>query len=139
MAQLRNALFLMMLATFVACSGTSPVTPDPDPDPDPDPNPTQVSYAATIQPIFNAQCVSCHSTSNPQNGVALNSYSATMASQGDTYGGPIVIAGNAAGSPLYDKLQANPENGSRMPQGSALSTQQIEAIRSWIQAGALNN
>ncbi len=66
----------------------------------------------------------------------LNSYSATMASVGDLYGKKIVTPGNAAASPLFDKLLANPQFGSRMPQGGSLTTQQIDLIRAWINEGA---
>jgi hypothetical protein len=59
-----------------------------------------------------------------------------MASVGDLYDKKIVTPGNAAASPLYDKLLANPEFGSRMPQGGSLTTQQIDLIRAWINEGA---
>jgi hypothetical protein len=59
-----------------------------------------------------------------------------MASVGDLYDKKIVIPGNSAGSPLYDKLLANPQFGSRMPQGGSLTTQQIDLIRAWIDEGA---
>lgn len=62
-----------------------------------------------------------------------------MASQGVQYNRLIVVAGNADESPLYDKLQSNPQFGSRMPEGSSLTTQQINAIRDWINTGAPNN
>lgn len=93
----------------------------------------QIAYSTQIQPIFNSRCTSCHGGIS---GVNLNSYSATMASVGDLYEKKIVIPGNSAGSPLYDKLLANPQFGSRMPQGGSLTTQQIDLIRAWIDEGA---
>jgi len=93
----------------------------------------QVAYSTQIQPIFNSRCASCHGGIS---GVNLNSYSATMASVGDLYDKKIVTPGNAAASPLYDKLLANPQFGSRMPQGGSLTTQQIDLIRAWINEGA---
>jgi hypothetical protein len=93
----------------------------------------QIAYSTQIQPIFNSRCTSCHGGIS---GVNLNSYSATMASVGDLYDKKIVTPGNSAGSPLYDKLLANPQFGSRMPQGGSLTTQQIDLIRAWIDEGA---
>jgi hypothetical protein len=93
----------------------------------------QVAYSSQIQPIFNSRCTSCHGGIS---GVSLGSYSATMASVGSLYSKKIVTPGNAADSPLYDKLLANPQFGSRMPQGGSLTTQQIDLIRDWINEGA---
>jgi len=130
---MRHRLVLMLVLLLVQCSKKLPTAPDPDPSADP------VSYAATIQPIFNARCVSCHSASVPQSGVAMQSHAAVMASVGTLYAGPIVIAGNPDTSPLVDKIEPGPRFGSRMPQGSSLSSSQITAIRRWIQEGARNN
>lgn len=124
---------LLLAFALIQCSKKLPTSPDPDPTGDP------ISYAATIQPIFNARCVSCHSASVPQSGVALQSHAALMASVGSLYGGPVVIAGNADDSPLVDKIEPSPRFGSRMPQGGTLTTAQIAAIRQWIQEGAANN
>lgn len=105
-----------------------------------DPGPV-VSYAADVQPIFAASCggVGCH-VGESTNGVDLSTYSATMSSVGLQYGGAVVIAGNAAGSPLIDKVEASPTQGSRMPLGaSSLTASQVEVIKTWIDDGAENN
>lgn len=95
-----------------------------------------VSYASDIQPIFNARCTVCHGNSG---GVNLSSYQALMNSNGNFYGTNVVVPGDAAASGLVDKLEPNPQFGSRMPQGSSLSGNDIEKIRAWINEGALNN
>jgi hypothetical protein len=93
----------------------------------------QVDYDDDIQPIFNARCTSCHGN---QSGVTLTSYEATMESVGDQYERLIVVPGDPDQSPLVDKIEANPEFGSRMPQGGTLSSEQIGLIRQWIAEGA---
>jgi mono/diheme cytochrome c family protein len=128
----RYALALVVLA-FVSCSKKMPTQTDDTP---PD---ATVTFSATIQPMFNARCVSCHSASAPLSGVNLTSYAATMASRGSLYNALIVVAGNADQSALYDKLLSSPRFGSRMPQGGSLTSQQIANVRAWINAGALNN
>lgn len=128
----RSALLLSLLV-LASCSKKMPTQTDDTP---PD---TTVTYSGTIQPIFNARCVSCHSASVPQSGVNLATYAATRASRGTQYNALIVLPNNADDSALYDKLLASPRFGSRMPQGGALTTQQIANIRAWINAGAPEN
>ncbi|TNE70260.1 T9SS type A sorting domain-containing protein [bacterium] len=93
----------------------------------------QVDYASQIQPIFSANCTGCHGGTS---GVTLNSYSAVMNSTGAQYGIKIVSPGNAALSPLVEKIKANPSKGGRMPQGGSLSSEQITLIETWINEGA---
>ena len=105
-----------------------------------DPGPS-VSYADDIQPIFNRSCggVGCH-INEATNGVNLTTYASTLASEGLQYGGPVVVAGDAASSPLFDKINPNPQFGSRMPLGrGALPANDIALIRAWINDGAPNN
>ncbi|MGN8225748.1 T9SS type A sorting domain-containing protein [Gracilimonas sp. BCB1] len=96
----------------------------------------QVDYEEEIQPIFNASCNSCHSAG--QNSFNSSSYEAVMASTSPAsrYDSKHVIPGNPDGSPLVDKIEPNPQFGSRMPQGGALSEEQISLIRQWIAEGA---
>lgn len=115
---------------------TGPIIDEPD-----DPTPTVVSYSTQVQPIFAASCggSGCH-VGGSASGVNLASWSATMASNGSQYGGPSVVAGGAASSPLIDKLGVSPRFGSRMPLGrAALSSSQVQTITSWINDGAPNN
>lgn len=96
----------------------------------------QVEYEDQIQTIFDARCTSCHGAG--QNGFNSSSYDAVMnsASPSNRYNGPYVIAGNADGSPLVDKIEPNPQFGSRMPDINGLPNEQIALIRQWIDEGA---
>ena len=95
-------------------------TPTPTPTPSATPNTATFSYiyANILQP----KCVSCHGSAG---GYSYASYADTMKS---------VVANNANNSPLYSSVY----NG-RMPTSTKLSTQEIQIIYNWIQAGALNN
>lgn len=94
----------------------------------------QVDYSEDIQPIFNQNCTSCHGS---QNGVTLSSYDAVMSSVGSQYGTEIVVPNEPDQSPLVDKIEPNPEFGSRMPQGGPyLNDEQINLIKTWISEGA---
>ena len=67
-------------------------------------------------------------------GVNLSNYQQLLTSFGDQYGARIVDPGNAANSPIVDKIsRQQPQFGSRMPLGRApLSGAQIAVIRDWI-------
>ena len=134
---------LLIALILIGCSSdadngmiTGPVTEEPD-----NQTPTVVSFSMQVQPIFAASCggSGCH-VGGSASGVNLASWSATMASNGSQYGGPSVVAGSAAISPLVDKLGSSPRFGSRMPLGrAALTSSQIASISSWINDGAPNN
>jgi len=100
-----------------------------------------VRFSTEVLNIFNASCggSGCHINA-VKNGVNLTTYSTVMSSRGTKYNSLIVLAGNAAGSPLINKLGSNPAFGVRMPDGKpALSSTQIATISRWINEGALNN
>ena len=96
----------------------------------------QVDYPTQIQPIFKNSCNSCHSAG--QNSFNSSSYDGVMASTSPSnrYDSKHVIPGDANASPLVDKIEPDPEFGSRMPQGGSLTSEQITLIRTWINEGA---
>lgn len=75
-----------------------------------------------IQQIFTNYCGDCH-IGNRTNGVRLDSYQNVIESEGDLYGTLIIQEGDAAASPLVDKIEPNPQQGSRMPQGGGFFIQ----------------
>lgn len=91
------------------------------------------SYAAAIQPIFNANCTAagCHSASAPSGNYNLTTYAGATAKN--------VIAFDADGSLLVKRI-AGSASGTQMPQGaSPLSAADQTLIKNWINAGAPNN
>lgn len=107
-----------------------PNTPAPTststPTSTPAPTPSLISYATGVQPIFNQYCTACHSGSNAPKGYEWTSYAKVMASGK-------VIAGNAAGSKLYQMINAG------MPPGGSIPAASKQTIGDWINQGALNN
>ena len=91
-------------------------------------NSSCVNYSTEIQPIFNANCTSCHGSSG---GLSLSSYSNLKA-------GNVVVSGNGTGSLLIKKLKG--EAGTQMPKGNTpLEDATINLIITWIDEGALDN
>jgi mono/diheme cytochrome c family protein len=96
----------------------------------------QVDYATEIEPIMANNCNSCHS--GGASGFDSTPYADLIASISpvNSYNKKHIIPGDADGSPLVDKIEANPQVGSRMPQGGQLTSDQINKIRQWINEGA---
>jgi len=91
--------------------------------------PSSVSFADDIQPIFDQNCISCHSGSLDPDLTAGNSYNSLKG---------LIVSGDAASSELYQRL--NGTNGQNlMPPGSPLAKAQIDLVGQWIDEGAKNN
>ena len=93
---------------------------------------TTASFSRDIQPILSENCVSCHGGSGD---LWLDSYERALA---ESSGGPVIVPGQPQESELY--LRITGESKPQMPlNASALSDDDIEAIRAWISEGAPNN
>lgn len=92
--------------------------------------------------VFTPSCVfsSCHQGAFAQAGLALDGRTyARLVNVGavEAAGRALVVPKDLAQSYLYEKLTREaPQSGVRMPQGATLDAQQLELVRSWIQAGA---
>lgn len=86
-------------------------------------------FETAVKPLLEQHCFTCHSIQNHQSGLVLE----TMASllKGGSLGGPGVIPGKSASSPLIQRLRG--EKAPQMPlNGEPLSEEQVEAIARWI-------
>ena len=88
-----------------------------------------VDYATEIQPIFSSKCTTCHGGTN---GLFLDSYTNVMA--GNSNNGPVIIAGDADNSLLWQYINSN-----YMPMGGSLTPEQKTTIAHWINDGAEND
>lgn len=108
-----------------------PVAPSGGDDP--------VSYAADIQPLFDAGCVGCHGQGG-QGGLDLRpgvSRGNLVGVVSAVYGARRVDPGNPDGSVLYDKLADGGAYGQPMPpSGSGFTADELELVRRWIADGA---
>ncbi|MBN8652934.1 MAG: cytochrome c [Cytophagales bacterium] len=87
-------------------------------------NPDQFTFALTVKPIINNQCVGCHKPGSLGGNINLADYTSIKAQ---------VTNGKLVGSITHAT------GFSPMPQGTKLSECEINQIKSWINAGALNN
>ena len=87
-------------------------------------------YSVQIQPIFSSNCTTCHGGTN---GLSLDSYTNVMA--GNSNNGPVIIAGDADNSLLWQYINSN-----YMPMGNgSLTSDQKTTIAQWINDGAEND
>jgi cytochrome c5 len=96
--------------------------PPAEPAPSSTENPTFDSYVSSL---FAAKCTVCHGGSSPQKGLDLSAYSSVIEG-GES--GPAILPGDSAGS-----LLVQVQNG---PHFATFSTDELEVVKQWIDAGA---
>lgn len=98
------------------------------------------SFKEDVLPIFKGRCAECHSPGGKgfeASGLDLQNYAGLM--KGTKFG-PMIIPGDAQASSLMAMLDWRVAEQIRMPHGSKkLSTCDRDAIRHWIDEGALDN
>ena len=95
--------------------------------------PDKVDFGRDVQPILRQHCVSCHGASSHQAGLRLDRRSDAM--RGGTNSPGVIHPGDGRSSVLYIKISST-QFGPQMPPTGALSSDQIEIIRRWIDEGA---
>lgn len=90
--------------------------------------------------IFDAECVMCHSASNPQGDLDLQTdpYAAIVNQPSAQYSGKTLVVPNDSGSSfLYLKMTANQgPNGDEMPTTGILDASLTDVVKTWINNGA---
>jgi hypothetical protein len=86
----------------------------------------ELTYDATIGPLFQSRCGSCHAEDGIF-GLNLTTYQTTM--QG-SLNGPVIIPGDATGSQLIQKQSGE------TPHFSQFTTEELSLVLEWINAGA---
>ncbi|MCC7386128.1 MAG: hypothetical protein IT384_30065 [Deltaproteobacteria bacterium] len=134
----------------VAPDAAAPDAVAPDTGEAPDAEPTDSGLPASftdVYAIIQANC-SCHLVAPGPQGLDMstrqlahsNLVGAATGAAGPCAGNTRVIAGDAANSVLYRKVSGINLCGERMPYlGAALPAGLVDAIGSWIAAGALDN
>ncbi len=107
------------------------------------PNVEPITFAGTIQPIFNQSCAvaGCHDTGSSSAGLVLaagSSYANLVGVPSQRHAPLLrVKAGEPDSSAIYLLLQGT--RSPRMPLGGQLPTDKIEDVATWIADGALDN
>jgi hypothetical protein len=104
------------------------------------------SFKSDVQPIFDANCVSCHQAGSAQQNLVLESgtsYAAIVDHPSAESSLLLITPGAPQSSYVFAKVSgthlASGGKGARMPLGGTLPAGDIETIRAWIAAGAKND
>lgn len=92
-----------------------------------------VSYA-DVAPLFAERCVMCHSGPAAPLGLALDSYEGIVKGSSN---GPVVVAGDAAGSELVKRIEGTSQPRMPMTGPPFLAEEEIGKIEAWVTGGLL--
>lgn len=94
-------------------------------------------FADVVGPMLVQRCASCHNEDKQEASLVLTTYAGVMRG-GES--GRAVLAGNPDGSELLRRITVDPSSDEFMPaEGKTpLTARQVEIIRWWIAAGAVN-
>jgi len=90
-------------------------------------------FKRDIQPIFSTHCYSCHGPEKQKNGLRLDRKSNAV-SGGDS--GPAFVPGKSETSRLFRYVAGLDKEVIMPPKGERLTTNQIQLVKTWIDAGA---
>ena len=108
-----------------------------------------VDFAREVRPLLSENCFTCHGPDEQarQRGLRLDVQEGPFADRGE-FGGPVIVAGNAADSLLFHRITASDAE-TRMPyrrglgtsvvpgrDDDALTDAEVETLRLWIDQGA---
>ncbi len=91
-----------------------------------------ISFANDVLPILNNSCNKCHGLEQIKEGLDMRTYEALMEG---SFNGSVITPGNADDSFLVQQVL----DGEMPKRGPKLTTEQIQIIIDWVNAGAINN
>jgi len=100
-----------------------------------------ISFTQDIEPIIAKRCLECHQTGQAgflASGLNMESHAALL--KGTRFGA-VIIPGSSASSTLVRLIEHKADPSINMPHGGreALTSAEIERIKTWIDQGAKNN
>ncbi|MBN8248202.1 MAG: hypothetical protein J0L84_12250 [Verrucomicrobia bacterium] len=110
---------LPAIATAVAVLASAQAAPD---------------FQKEILPLLESRCVECHGPDKQKGKLRLDTLEAALKGGKD---GPALKAGDAAASPIIQRVSLPKDNDDRMPpEGDPLTAEQVQALKDWIAGGA---
>ena len=100
-----------------------------------------VSFSQDVKPIIDKYCIACHQAGGEgtaASGFNMEDYAGVMKG---TKHGPMILAGDSAGSNMLVLMEGRADPSISMPHGKmeGATGKELETIRRWIDQGALNN
>jgi hypothetical protein len=97
--------------------------------------PARVTYDEKIVPLLRERCFACHGPTKKSSGLRLNTYAAIMMGGSS---GEAIKPGDPDGSLLY-RLITHKDEPHMPPRSPMLPKENLDLVRTWIEAGALEN
>jgi mono/diheme cytochrome c family protein len=95
---------------------------------------TSGDFTRTVKPILDTRCVSCHGPDKQRASLRLDA--ASLVRHGGS-SGPAVVPGQSSASLLLKAVRGEEGVKPMPPKGPRLTSTEIQALRAWIDAGAL--
>ncbi|HXT38765.1 MAG TPA: DUF1549 domain-containing protein, partial [Candidatus Angelobacter sp.] len=92
-----------------------------------------VDFDRDIRPIFSKRCYSCHGAEKQKGGLRLDNKASALGGGDD---GNAIRPGNSGKSSLFKYVAGLDAEKIMPPKGERLTSNQIERLRQWIDAGA---
>ncbi len=99
------------------------------------PSASAADFTHDVQPILSAHCVKCHGPEKQKSGYRLDDK--VVAFRGGDSGKPAIVISNSFASGLIQRITTTNEDEMMPPKGERLSSNDVAAIRTWIDSGAV--
>lgn len=87
-----------------------------------------------IRPLLQKHCIECHGEKKQKGELRLD---AKVHAFKGGHDGPAIVVGKADASPLFQRISSKDDDERMPPKGEPLSAEQIAAVRTWIESGAV--
>jgi len=94
--------------------------------------PTGSPEYVAAQEVFNKSCIGCHGAGKAKGGIHLTDQAAILKGGKE---GPVVVAGDPAGSLLMKAMKSEP-GAKPMPPSGKLADDEVKKVEDWIKGGA---
>jgi hypothetical protein len=91
------------------------------------------TYLNRVKPVLQSRCYACHGALKQEAKLRLDTVASMFTGSESS---PAIEAGNADASLIMHRITAHEESMRMPPEGEPLQPSQIDAIRSWLNAGA---
>ena len=92
-----------------------------------------VDFEGNVEPIFHTRCYVCHGEQQQMSGLRLDDGDAALAGG---YSGKVILPGDAAGSPLMERVRSDKDGFRMPPAGAPLTEEEVAHLEEWINDGA---
>jgi len=93
-----------------------------------------VDFQADIRPLLQKHCTECHGAEKQKSGLRLDAKIFAFKGGDD---GAVIIPGDSAKSPLYQRIVSTDADERMPPKGERLTSAEAAMVKTWLDAGAL--